>query len=92
MAATIGETTFKNVIVQTLIKKSVFHRVLHFDRDHTSISTILLSPQGEKTVIKYSDPHEHIELSAHALDRIKAAKIIFMGNLADVSVAEREKF
>lgn len=92
VVATIGETTFKNVIVQTLIKKSVSTEFLNFDRDHTSISTILLSPQGEKTVIKYSDPKEHIVVSSHALDRIKAARIIFMGNLADVSVTEREKF
>lgn len=92
VVATIGETTFKNVIVQTLIKKSVSTEFLHFDRDHTSISTILLSPQGEKTVIKYSDPKEHIHISPHALDRIKTAKIIFMGNLADVSITEREKF
>lgn len=92
VVATIGETTFKNVIVQALIKKSVSTEFLHFERDHTSISTILLSPQGEKTVIKYSDPKEHIHISPHALDRIKTAKIIFMGNLADVSVSEREKF
>lgn len=90
--ATVGETSFKNVIVQTLIKKSVSTEFLHFERDFTCISTILLSHQGEKTVIKYSDPKEHIHISPHALDRIKTAGIIFMGNLADVSVAERETF
>lgn len=92
VVATIGETTFKNIIVQTLIKKSVSTEFLHFDRDHTSISTILLSPQGEKTVIKYSDPKVHIQVSAHAIDRIKTAKIIFVGNMADVPVSERESF
>lgn len=90
--ATVGENSFKNIIVQALIKKSVSTEFLHFERDYTSISTILLSPQGERTIIKYTDPNEHINLTPHALDRIKSAGIVFMGNLPDVSVPERTNF
>ena len=90
--ATVGENSFKNIIVQTLIKKSVSTEFLHFEREYTSISSILLSPGGERTVIKYTDPNEHINLTSHAIDRIKSAGIVFMGNLPDVAIAERANF
>lgn len=90
--AKVGENAFKNLIVQGLIKRTVSTEFLHFDRQHTSISTILLTPSGERTVIKYSDPKEHIYVNDHAIDRIKRSGIIFMGNLPDVSITERETF
>lgn len=88
----VGENAFKNIVVQTLARKTVSTEFLQFDRDHVSISSILLSPSGERTVVKYSDPKDHIELGDHALERVKRSGIIFMGNLPYVSVAERTKF
>lgn len=90
--AKVGENAFKNLIVQGLIKKTVSTEFLYFDRQHTSISTILLTPSGERTIIKYSDPKEHIYVNDHAIDRIKRSGIVFMGNLPDVSISERTTF
>lgn len=90
--AKVGENAFKNLIVQGLIKRTVSTEFLHFDRHHTSISTILLTDSGERTIIKYSDPKEHIYVNDHALDRIKRSGIVFMGNLPDVSITERKQF
>lgn len=85
----VGEGTFKNVIVQHLIKRTVSTEFLYFDKDYVSISTILLSKSGEKTVVKHSDSKKHIELSETAIEHIKQCPLIFMGNLPDISVAER---
>lgn len=88
----VGENAFKNIVVQTLARKTVSTEFLQFDRDHVSISSILLSPSGERTVIKYSDPKDHIDIGEHALERIRRSGIVFMGNLPYVSVSERTKF
>jgi sugar/nucleoside kinase (ribokinase family) len=88
----VGENAFKNIIVQSLARKSVSTEFLHFDREHFSISSILLSSSGERTVVKYSDPKDHIDVGEHAMERIKRSGIVFMGNLPYVSVSERTKF
>lgn len=92
VVAKVGENAFKNMIVQNLMKKTVSTEFLYFDSHHISISSILLTQKGEKTVIKYSDPKDHIYVNDTALDRIKMSEIIFMGNLPDVTVTERKEF
>jgi len=92
LVAPVGENAFKNLIVQTLARKTVSTEFLHFEREHLSISTILLAPSGERTIIKYSDPKQHIHLVDHALERIKRSGIVFMGNLHDVPLTERVQF
>lgn len=92
LVAPVGENAFKNLIVQTLARKSVSTEFLYFEREHMSISSILLSPTGERTIIKYSDPKQHIHLVDHALERIKRSSIVFMGNLQDVPLNERVTF
>lgn len=89
VVAKVGETTFKNIIVQNLIKKTVSTEFLYFDRDHMSISTILLAPNGERTIIKHSDPKKTIEINETAIEHVKQCPIIFIGNMSDVSVADR---
>ncbi len=91
VVAKVGENAFKNMIVQNLAKKTVSTEFLYFDRNHMSLSTILLSSSGERTIIKYSDPKEHIYVNDHAIERIMRSEIVFMGNLPDVSIAERKK-
>lgn len=89
VVAKVGEATFKNVIVQNLIKKTVSTEFLYFDRDHISISTILLSSTGERTIIKHSDPKKTIEINETAIEHVKQCPIIFVGNMPDISVADR---
>ncbi len=89
VVAKVGEATFKNVIVQNLIKKTVSTEFLYFDRDHISISTILLSSTGERTIIKHSDPKTSIEINETAIEHVKQCPLIFVGNMPDISVAAR---
>lgn len=89
VVAKVGETGLKNVIVQYLVKKNVSTEFLIFDRKYMSISTILLGDDGERTIVKYNDEKKSFNLNHTALERIKIAKIVFMGNLHDVSIKER---
>ncbi len=91
VVAKVGETTFKNVIVQHLIKRSVSTEFLYFDRDHISISSILLTKSGERTIIKHSDPKKHIEIPESAYEPIRKTPLIFIGNAPDISVDERHQ-
>lgn len=85
----VGETGLKNVIIQYLVKKNVSTEFLIFDKTYTSVSTILLGDDGERTIIKYSDEKKSFPLNPTAIDRIKKAGIIFMGNLHDIPLNER---
>jgi fructokinase len=89
VVAKVGETGLKNVIIQYLVKKNVSTEFLIFDKVYTSISTILLGDDGERTIIKYNDPKENFPLNPTATDRIKRSGIIFMGNLHDISLSDR---
>ena len=85
----VGETGLKNMIIQYLVKKNVSTEFLIFDRIYTSISTILLGEDGERTIIKYNDEKISYPLSPTALERVKKSSIIFMGNLHDIPMKER---
>ena len=89
VVAKVGEHAFKNVIIQGLVKKTVSTEFLYFDRNHMSISVILLRKDGTRTVIKHSDPKKHIEINPPSIDRIQRSQIVFMGNLPDISIDER---
>ncbi|MBP9816271.1 carbohydrate kinase family protein [Candidatus Woesebacteria bacterium] len=86
VVAKVGETTFKNVVVQNLIKKTVSTEFLSFDKDHISISTILLAANGERTIIKHSDPKKNIDINETAIEHIKQCPLIFVGNMPDITV------
>jgi len=89
VVAKVGEATFKTVIVQNLIKKTVSTEFLYFDKDHISVSAILLSSTGERTIIKHSDPKKSLDIHETALQHIKQCPLIFIGNMPDISVSER---
>ena len=76
--AKVGENAFKNMIIQHLARKTVSTEFLTFDREHISISNVLLTEGGERTIVKYSDPKDHIYLGDHAADRIMRSGIVFM--------------
>ena len=53
------------------------------------ISSILLSAVGERTIINYETPHEHIFQHQKELDSLKKARIVYVSNLPKVSLEER---
>ena len=55
------------------------------------ISSILLSPEGERTIIHYETPHEHIIRTEKDLEELNETKVIYMANLWRVPLEERKR-
>ncbi|MEO6508472.1 MAG: carbohydrate kinase family protein [Patescibacteria group bacterium] len=85
----IGQNSFKPMIMEKLQDYSVSYIHSKVVEDHLNISCILLSNTGEKTVINYQSPHQHLFEEKDDLDYMLRANYIFIGNLPDVSYTEK---
>lgn len=89
--AKIGETRFKPLIVDLLKKHGVSTHACQFHDSYIKISTILLSPNGERTIINYETPHEHIINGPSDLLKFENTKVLYMSNLPYVPLDERRR-
>lgn len=89
--AKVGENSFKQIILQKLLKKMVSTEFLLVDSAYMNISSILLSESGEKTIVHYATPHETLEVPEAMKKNMLNAKAIYMGSLPGISLAERIK-
>lgn len=87
---TIGNNPFKKIILNLLEEKDVSHKLCYTENDYYNISSILLSENGERSIIHYSTPHKNILRKASSINNLIEAKVVYMGNLPDVSLTERE--
>src|SRR3989344_1734033 len=87
---TIGNNPFKKMILQLLEAKQVSSKLCFIENDYYNISSILLSEKGERSIIHYSTPHKNILRKASSINNLIEAKIVYMGNLPEVSLTERE--
>lgn len=90
LIAKIGNNPFKKLIVEKLdIAKVEYQKFCTYEDNYTNISSILLTQKGEKTVINYRTPHEHIISSDEDYKMIDQAQVIYMANLSMVPLKER---
>lgn len=87
----VGENSFKQIIIQKLIKKGVSTEFLTFEEDYLNVSTILLTKSGERTIIHYLTPHTSLFLDDLIKEKLLKTKMIYLGNLPDVPLSERKK-
>jgi len=87
---TIGNNPFKKMIVQLLENYKISTNLCSVEEDYFNISCILLSEDGERSIIHYSTPHRNILRKAASIKHLIEAKIVYLGNLPDVSLSERE--
>ncbi len=87
--AKVGENSFKQIILQKLLKKMVSTEFLLVDSGYMNVSSILLSESGEKTVIHYATPHETLEIPDAMKKNMLNTKAVYMGSLPGISLAER---
>lgn len=87
----IGENQFKDLILKHLKDHHISSTLCDYDKDYIKISSILLSPEGERTIIHYETPHEHILTCDTDLKKIEGAKIVYFSNLWRVPLEERKK-
>lgn len=87
----IGENQFKHLIQSHLKDNGVSSALCHMEKDYIKISTILLSPQGERTIIHYETPHEHILSDVSELSKLENSRAVYMSNLGKVALEERKR-
>lgn len=85
----IGNNQFKKIILQHLEEHKVSHEFCTFKDEYLKISSILLSLSGERTIINYETPHEHIFEKTENFLQLKKAKMVYMSNLPRVPLEER---
>jgi sugar/nucleoside kinase (ribokinase family) len=91
IVAKIGETRFKPILLDMLKKHGVSARLCHTHETYVKISTILLAPSGERTIVNYETPHEHIIRHEADLEQFENTKAIYLSNLPFVPLEERKK-
>ncbi len=85
----VGNNVFRKGILQRLDSAKVNTNYLLFSQTGASVSTILLQPSGERTVIAYQSSHEHVIEELHSAKHMPKTRAVYFGNLSHVSVRER---
>ena len=90
LIAKIGNNPFKDMIYSTLSESNIYHKeYCDIEAEYINISSILLDPKGEKTIINYRTPHQHVITCAADFQKIDNTKAIYMANLSKVALTER---
>lgn len=87
--AKLGENVFKQIVLQKLVNKRISTEFLLYERGFTNISSILLSPQGERTIIHYATHGSPLNLSELQRKYLTKAQALYMGNLPGIKLAEQ---
>lgn len=87
----IGQNEFKQMILNTLERESVYHRYCTIEDDYYNVSSILLHEDGERTVLHHQTPHVHSFETEAELKPLQNATAVYIGNIADHRLHTREK-
>jgi len=87
----IGNNVFKKIIVSKLVENEVSYSLCDFEDNYYNVSSILLNPEGERSIIHYVTPHQHLFNDSNELKGITKTKMAYLGNLPDVSLTDRTK-
>ncbi|MFH0773147.1 MAG: carbohydrate kinase family protein [bacterium] len=87
----IGNNQFKPLILKLLKDHDIQLHHCEEEDGYIKISSILLSPEGERTIIHYESPHGHYVETDEDLKKLEHAKIIYLSNLSRVPLEERRR-
>lgn len=85
----IGENSFKQIILQKLIKKRVSTELILFEKNFLNISSILIAKNGERTIVHYLTPYPSLNLQDAVKNNLLKTKMIYFGNLPHVQLKEK---
>jgi len=88
----IGNNPFKRIIIDYLKNHHVEIKLINQEDNYYNISTILLTEKGERTIIHYATPHQNLFSDKNSLFGLTKTKMLYLGNLSDVSLDQRIKF
>lgn len=85
----IGNNIFKKIILAKLVENDVSYSLCSYEDNFYNVSMLLLSPNGERSIVHYTTPRQHILGDSNDLRGITKTKMIFLGSLSSVSLEER---
>ncbi len=85
----IGANPFQYNIYESLKNHNVATDLVQVARNFINISTILLSKTGERSVINYNTPHQHLFDFRKTKMILAKADWVYLGNLPDVALTAR---
>src|SRR3989338_4583433 len=86
----VGNNSFKDVIFKKLTDKKVSTEFCQIENDYYKISSILLSENGERTILHYESPNHMLkEFLLH--QDLKKAKNIYFSPLEHLDLIEKKK-
>jgi sugar/nucleoside kinase (ribokinase family) len=92
LMAKVGNNSFKKIILERLERYGIAYKdFCQFADDYYNISSIFLTPKGEKTIVNYRSPHQHFMRYEDDYEQLTKAKAIYIANLPNVSIFERTK-
>ncbi len=86
----VGDNPFKKMIAHVLEVYKVSGKLCMVEKDYSNVSCILLNKNGERSIVHYTTPHQHILSKDVSINRLIDTKIVYLGNLPDVPLSERE--
>lgn len=90
LLAKIGNNPFKKLIVQKLKEVGVtYEHFCQYDDNYMNISSIFVTKQGEKSLVNYRSPHQHLFAGEEEFAALKQARAIYLANLPSVSLTDR---
>ena len=87
LAATIGENVFKKVIVHKLTELGVDYSLSIFEKDFYNISSVLVAPTGDRTIINYRSKHQDTYDDEKELEKLAKTKLVYLANLPNLTLA-----
>lgn len=87
----IGNNPFKEIILNAFEKAKVSTYLCRLEPEYLNISSILLTDRGERTIVNYETPNQHIIQSERELTRLEKTRSVYFGNLPDVSLMDKIK-
>jgi len=86
----IGNNAFKDIILKKLTDKNIATEFCQIENDYYKVSSILLTENGERTIIHYETPsHLFREFLLHK--ELKKAKNIYFSSLQNLNLQEKKK-
>ncbi len=86
---TIGDNIFKPIILENLKKFDVSYKLCDIVKDYYNVSTILLTEKGERSIVHFATPNQKLFDHGIKISRLRQAKIVYLGNLPEVSLSEK---
>ncbi|MEK9179702.1 MAG: PfkB family carbohydrate kinase, partial [Patescibacteria group bacterium] len=85
----IGRDSLTKLIRERLENEGVDCSLLEHKERHINISSILLSPSGERTIINHRSHEAQMLLTDEIREKVRQSHLLYLGNMPEMPITER---